>query len=147
MDPGTAALAAAFVSAGTQLVGGGMGAVAARQQASVYEDQARRYDLQAKQISAQHRSRLESALASVSAVRASRNVQANTPSSAAIERRLIQESREAEASDVLGARFRRLDAKRNAAAKRRAAWGEAISGIGSAGSSLISSFGTGGGDG
>lgn len=131
--------AAGDIVAGVANIAGGFGRAAARRSAAkVAEYEAGITEIQANQNTARRRNELTSALASIEAIQAQRNVNPDSPTGRAIRASRRRTAREALVQEQLGFALQKTSKRSEAAANRRAAPFEIIGGFGRAGSNFSS---------
>lgn len=118
------------VAAPFQILGGFQRNAAMKSQARAKEYEAGISDLRAAQIAGDRRAELNDALAALDVIRASRNVNPDSPTARAFEDRLKQDSLDAETREVLGERVRGVGLRTEARDARRAGTAAMIGGIG-----------------
>lgn len=115
----------------------GLGQRAAlKSEAKALEYQAKAEQLRGKQISAVRRQELNETLATIDSIRVSRGLSVDSPGSVNIRRQNRSVSQTNENAEVLSSKFREMDIKTQAAAKRRAAPFALLAGITNAAGSL-----------
>lgn len=121
------------IAAGVANIVGGFGRAAARRSAArVAEYEAGITDIQADQNTARRKNELTSALASIEAITAQRNVDPDSPTGRAIRASRRRNAREALMQETLGFNLQKVSKRSEASANRRAAPFEIVSGFGQA---------------
>lgn len=124
------------IKAPFQVIGGLSRRASLRSQARAREYEANIADLRAAQISQDRRRELDEALDTIEVVRAGRNLDPDSPTALAFERRAASNSFEAEDREVLGERFRGVALRTEARENRKAGTAALVAGVGEALASL-----------
>lgn len=146
MDPVTglaiAAVGSSALSGFSAIQGGRTEAARLKSQAKMQEYNAKIAELRGKQVSADRREELNSTLAAINTIRASRGVGMDSPNAAAIRKQTREQSQRAETREVLSERLGAVSARTEASQLRGAAPFAVLSGFAKGASHFVDAAST-----